>query len=230
MAAQWEMLRVASETQDYTLATTTLLEELGYGEPTEILPFLKGVLAEVIRREDSAALTAQARRAKKGSAFGGFKAAVEEALPSAGPARQKDGDGGRAQEEDGATRRWRRTLRAVFSEEAATSMLTEFAEMYKSLEWARAAANTSGCWDAETNRDQRLADIRKCCISKYTPVLARYGFTPDERGYEDMKAILDSLAAKNKEIILLKMKDSSLVLKSFPDLDKAGASPDSSRS
>mmetsp|Transcript_105839 Transcript_105839/g.326524 ORF Transcript_105839/g.326524 Transcript_105839/m.326524 type:complete len:195 (+) Transcript_105839:73-657(+) len=71
MAASWEMLRLAIAEKDYSMATSTLCQELEC-ESADLAPMLSGILAEVIRKDEAA----KAKRVQKGSAFSRFNGSL----------------------------------------------------------------------------------------------------------------------------------------------------------
>ncbi|CAE7248375.1 Rf1 [Symbiodinium sp. CCMP2592] len=139
---------------DYEAATTCLLDGMRYTEPLELLQLLRGVLAEVIKKEEAAAESAKESRAKRGSGFSSKQADPEVT------AQEKD-------PKEAATRRWRRTLRAVFNAEAAMAMLGDLQQMYKSEEFERAARGLNVRWRGTGKLyAEKMADIEELCLKE----------------------------------------------------------------
>eukprot|EP00913_Durusdinium_trenchii_P032600 g30516.t1 len=111
MASETNLPRRASKVSDYAAATSCLLEGLRYRDPLDLLQFLRGVLQEVIKSEELAIEAAKESRAKRG---GGFSLQAE---------AEADAE---KTEVSGATRRWRRTVRAVFNAEARGKVLDKY--------------------------------------------------------------------------------------------------------
>eukprot|EP00437_Effrenium_voratum_P008713 CAMPEP_0181438698 /NCGR_PEP_ID=MMETSP1110-20121109/22045_1 /TAXON_ID=174948 /ORGANISM="Symbiodinium sp., Strain CCMP421" /LENGTH=273 /DNA_ID=CAMNT_0023562397 /DNA_START=21 /DNA_END=842 /DNA_ORIENTATION=+ len=203
----WEPLREAARDEDYEAAMACLLEGMRYTEPMELLQLLRGVLAEVIKKEEAAAESAKESRAKRGSGFSSKQADSEAS------AQEKD-------PKEAATRRWRRTLRAVFNAEAAIAMLGDLQQMYKSEEFERAARGLNIRWRGTGKLyAEKMADIEELCLKEVMgPVLARYGFTPDKKGSTELRAVIADLANQSKEIRLMNTEIQKLVISNFPDL------------
>eukprot|EP00439_Symbiodinium_sp_Y106_P077079 s515_g16.t1 len=126
--------------EDYEAATACLLDGMRYTEPLELLQLLRGVLAEVIKKEEAAADSKQAD-------------------PEV-TAQEKD-------PKEAATRRWRRTLRAVFNAEAAMAMLGDLQQMYKSEEFERAARGLNVRWRGTGKLyAEKMADIEELCLKE----------------------------------------------------------------
>mmetsp|Transcript_116602 Transcript_116602/g.249319 ORF Transcript_116602/g.249319 Transcript_116602/m.249319 type:complete len:214 (-) Transcript_116602:172-813(-) len=189
MSAGWDTLRAALDNQDYAMATTTMLENLDYTNEMELLPMLRGVLAEVIKREDASRQQAEARRAKKGSAFGShFNKDEKPEEKEAGPVASD------------ATRRWRRTLRAVFNGEAAVAMLNEMIEQYQGAEFRAIVTELREHWRLLGPGANKMADMEATCMKHVMgPTLERYGFEGGEKGSKEFKAVVGELATVDKE-------------------------------
>lgn len=194
------------ENEDYAAATSCLLDGLRYRDPLDLLQFLRGVLHEVVKSEEAALEAAKEARAKRG---GGFSMQAEDA-----PAEK------RAEEVSSATRRWRRTVRAVFNAEAAMAMLNDLQDAYRSEEFQRSAHGLNGRWrDSSKRYAEKMADIEDLCLREVMgPVLLRYGFSPDKRGSAELRAVIADLANNNKDIRSMNMDIQKLVISNFPDL------------
>lgn len=202
----WEPLREAAEKEDYAAATSCLLDGLRYRDPLDLLQFLRGVLHEVVKSEEAAVEAAKEARAKRGSAF---------SMHVVDEAQEK-----KAEEISSATRRWRRTVRAVFNAEAAMAMLNDLQDAYRTEEFQRSAHGLNMRWRESSKRyAEKMADIEDLCLREVMgPVLVRYGFSGDKRGSAELRAVIADLANHNKDIRSMNMDIQKLVISLFPDL------------
>mmetsp|Transcript_53639 Transcript_53639/g.160121 ORF Transcript_53639/g.160121 Transcript_53639/m.160121 type:complete len:223 (+) Transcript_53639:81-749(+) len=207
MAASWEMLRLAIAEKDYSMATSTLCQELEC-ESADLAPMLSGILAEVIRKDEAA----KAKRVQKGSAFSRFNGSLpQECSASQAPAEATDV----------ARRCWRSGLRSLFSgsAQAATAMLADLADEYSSDEFVRRAGEVNDGWSAgATSNSQKVKDIDHLCLQVGKPVLERYGFSPDVKGDRDFRSILQELSKTSKEVRDMNNRNRRLVFSAFPGL------------
>mmetsp|Transcript_94329 Transcript_94329/g.236820 ORF Transcript_94329/g.236820 Transcript_94329/m.236820 type:complete len:236 (+) Transcript_94329:56-763(+) len=227
MAAGWETLKVACEGNDFSLATSTLLQELEFEDPTDLLPLLCGVLTEVICRADEVESKAHAIRARKGSAFSRF------AAPQAAAGDDDDGEKARsstaAERKSKAreslvsgARRWKRTLRTLFNFDASAAAITDLEELYQSDEFSRAAAALNREFEfSEKNFTQRNAEIDNLCRRATMPIASRYGFTQDDVGVKDMRAKIEEVTQGNHEMLQLKAGLNKMVVEKLPNFRSA---------
>lgn len=205
-----EHLREAHMTEDYATAASALCDGLGISNSIELLPFLRGVLAEVVKQEELANASKEATRARKGSAFSSYHGLQDE------PANGQAGD----DELEAAGKRWRRTLRAIFNAEAAMALLSDLATMYRSDDFARSARNLSARWRGSGKRyAEKMGDIEDLCLREVMgPLLARYGFSPDKKGSAELRAVIGNLSSGNKAIREKNTEIQRLIVAYFPNL------------
>lgn len=205
----FKMLRSANAREEYSTVVEILCGSLFMEDSMELLPLLKGTLAEVIRRQDEATLKAKTK-AKKSSAFGKF----------GGP----DGSGypGRAaaeEDESAPSNRWQHLLRAMFNAEAACALLEEVLVGYRGEEFLNAAKTMNDSWGAYDVYEDQMASINAMCLEKVLgAVLRRYGFTWDERGNQDISTVVASLATTSSEVAMRQIAVQKQVFSSFPAL------------
>mmetsp|Transcript_46028 Transcript_46028/g.133386 ORF Transcript_46028/g.133386 Transcript_46028/m.133386 type:complete len:229 (-) Transcript_46028:87-773(-) len=215
MAASWEMLRLAISVKDYSMAASTLCQELEC-EEMDLVPLLSGVVAEVISKAETAKACAQARRANKGSAFSRFNKSPNQA------GEEESKDDATAQAAEVARRCWKSSVRTLFdnSEQAATSMLADLRNEYTSEEFIRAAKEVNDGWAPKAAGNfQKLNDINTLCLQVGKPVLDRYGFSPDEKGDKEFRSIIQRLSKTSKQVKDMNNNNRRLVFRAFPDLD-----------
>merc|ERR1711907_287452 len=105
---------------------------------------LQGLLGEIVRKEEEAQAKADARRAKKGSAYDRFKAPVAEQERKEEDAAVSDGTS--PAEADDTGRRWKRTLRAMFNTDAVVAFQNDLIDSYQSEEYANACKSLERNW------------------------------------------------------------------------------------
>lgn len=201
----FKMMRTANSREEYGTVVEILCQALFMEDALELLPFLKGTLAEVIRREDDAIVKSK-QKAKKSSAFGRY----------AGPEREAAD----ARSDDQApNRRWQRVLRSMFNAEAACALLDEVLIGYRGEEFTLAARNISDSWGPYDVYEDQLAAINALCLHLVLgPVLTRYGFSRSEQGSQDIASIIASLAASNAEVAARQSRVQKQVFGCFPKL------------
>mmetsp|Transcript_63737 Transcript_63737/g.197349 ORF Transcript_63737/g.197349 Transcript_63737/m.197349 type:complete len:225 (+) Transcript_63737:113-787(+) len=218
MAASWEMLRLALAEKDYSMATSTLCTELEC-EPLDLVPMMSSILAEAIRRNEAT----KPKRAHKGGAF----SRINQGPGQPGQAAEQPTDPTATAQADEARRCWRSGVRSLFgaNDQAATAMLADLADEYSSPAFLTAAKDVSDEWSSRpASAFQKLKDIDQLCLQVGKPVLQRYGFSPDEKGDKDFRAILAELSKTSKEIKSMNNSNRRLVFRAFPGFEDGGAS------
>eukprot|EP00747_Dinoflagellata_sp_TGD_P168361 gnl/TRDRNA2_/TRDRNA2_194569_c0_seq1.p1 gnl/TRDRNA2_/TRDRNA2_194569_c0~~gnl/TRDRNA2_/TRDRNA2_194569_c0_seq1.p1 ORF type:complete len:409 (+),score=87.74 gnl/TRDRNA2_/TRDRNA2_194569_c0_seq1:43-1227(+) len=232
MAAAWETIMVAIDAEDYSLVTSTLLAELSYTNSLELLPFLRGVLLEVVKQEEAALSQSAARRAKKGSAFDRynkpnqrdgqagekdlglsiFNSAVNDELEgSAEPVQKED--------PSAPSRRWRRAMRAMFNSEAAMALQDDMVAAYKKPEFAQDCRHLDDLWAQGKLQDvQKMTAINDLCKPHMYPVIVQYGFPGDDKGVQEVTNIVDAFATTVAPMRAKKREIQQLVLQHFQSL------------
>jgi len=171
----------------------------------------------VIKREDHATKKKSALRANRGiSAFSRYTATDQ------GTMGREQAVACRGQDEEAdEVRRWRRTLRAVFSEEAAAAMLTELSLQYQTEDFQVACRRLNESWGPGTDYLRQMQDIDELCLRRVLgPMLCRYGFSADQKGNQEVNNIIADLSTHSSEVYEKKMQVQRQIFSYFTNLGK----------
>lgn len=111
--------------------------------------------------------------------------------------------------------------RPVFDAEAASAMLDELLEAYAREDFVKACAELNSTFEAagaEAAKDPaaRIAAIEGLCLRLVLgPVLARYGFTPDEDGSREVKGLVAELSANSPAVRERNLRATQLIMGHF---------------
>lgn len=231
----WPSLRSSVDAGDHLEAAKALCDGLDLANLTELLPVLRGLLGAVVEWEDQGHSVAvgKGRKPPASSAFARFTGLGKALLlPGAQPGPDMPGENGenadgwvstleQVLDEDGApSRRWRRSIRAMFSVDAAMALLDEVRAEYKRDDFSYACSCVNDNWrHGEVSYEGQKSDIDSLCLERVlAPVLLRYGFSPDERGSKEIDMIIGELARGNPEVKRRNTEVQRLVLGNFPRL------------
>eukprot|EP00747_Dinoflagellata_sp_TGD_P206374 gnl/TRDRNA2_/TRDRNA2_80094_c0_seq1.p1 gnl/TRDRNA2_/TRDRNA2_80094_c0~~gnl/TRDRNA2_/TRDRNA2_80094_c0_seq1.p1 ORF type:complete len:241 (+),score=73.45 gnl/TRDRNA2_/TRDRNA2_80094_c0_seq1:103-825(+) len=218
MDASWELLRLAIKERDFKLVTTTLCRELECSNHLDLLPFVRGVLTEVVKHEDEVFVKGKARRAKRSSGFDRFN---KENL-DAEAKQQEDTCEQEALEREGPRRRWRRAVRAIFDVEAALALQQELIDIYQTPEFGREYCKPlDDSWGYNTDRQAMLDAIRGVTNQVMLPVITGYGFTADRKGSNEAEATILALSKEYKEVAVKGTEMQRIILNQFPRMKRS---------
>jgi len=213
---QLETLRLAVQVEDYSLVATLLREELGFESKIEMLPLIRGVLADIVREEDEQAVALKERRRKAGTAFGNFAEFVHGGYGDERPA------GHPAQDAVAYGRRWQKTVRWMFNAEAAIALQTELLVQYSSLDFQLEAEALNNSWTVENNFAERMASIDGLCLRcVLSAVMPRYGFAADINGQKELKASIDEMSKHSPQLLEKQQSVFKVLMPHFPNLQDA---------
>eukprot|EP00747_Dinoflagellata_sp_TGD_P021952 gnl/TRDRNA2_/TRDRNA2_128803_c0_seq2.p1 gnl/TRDRNA2_/TRDRNA2_128803_c0~~gnl/TRDRNA2_/TRDRNA2_128803_c0_seq2.p1 ORF type:complete len:300 (-),score=68.92 gnl/TRDRNA2_/TRDRNA2_128803_c0_seq2:77-976(-) len=214
----WQKFREAAEGENYAAVKAILQQELHCQSALDLLPLLRGVLAEVIMEDDMAQEQALLRRDQRVSAFDKFRGGDPlEVAPRPGALAAW-----RAQ--DPGQRRWRRSMRALLTADAAAAMMREFIGQYRSPAFSERCKAVASEYKVRkgigpgSGLQERKAVIDKLCVPVQITVIERYGFSPDEAGIKDMEALLSTLEIERPEIKALKVEVDRVLFVNLGDM------------
>jgi len=239
----WDMLRTGTRIGEWSLVVDVLWKGLCYKSPLDLLPFLRGALSEVVRWEEE---HKAAKQARVRSAFGHFSGPDKPIgrgpgpppVTSAMPGAERTGGDiaatasslelGEAEREDpdAPSRRWKRLLRAMFSAEAAISLLTQCLDIYTTDDFQAACFDLNNSWARDEKYDAQVRSIDRLCLSRgFGVVLERFGFTPDDKGTKEIEAIISELSTQDQGVSEKQNEVRRILFEHFPRLGNASMTP-----
>lgn len=222
----WDDLRKLVSNEDWGAAVSVLLMGLQFESPYDLLPLLNGAIGEVIRKEDEVEV-ARAQKAAGRSVFSRMQGQLQgdrtvdtqqeedegrgQSLPSQAP-RQED-------IQAAPCRRWRRTLRAMFTVDGAVALQGELLAQFASADFVEQAEKLNkkmGVGDMSYEQKSNAVAALKMGIQ--SEIIPHYGFAPDQRGLREAQNIIDDMSRRNKELRKMTGKLNMQVLGLFPNL------------
>lgn len=213
-SALLDEMRVSAGTGDISNFVAALCEGLGYSDPVELLPLLRDVVAEVVKIEDEIS-TLRAAKAHN-SAFKKYEKQEEKRM-----GENKSSKENRDQIAREGARRWRKTMRAMFTIDAATAMLNELRAGYESESFATDAERLNDLWLHFPDRkfQEQQANVEDLCLrTVLCPVLERYGFHPNRQGSNDMTSVIMHLSSNNKSVMEMNLNLQKQLYSFFPNV------------
>mmetsp|Transcript_145729 Transcript_145729/g.254275 ORF Transcript_145729/g.254275 Transcript_145729/m.254275 type:complete len:237 (-) Transcript_145729:100-810(-) len=205
-----ERFRDLVDKEDYAGFASELCDVLGFATKVELLPLVRGMLCEAIRETDEVQQLKAARGSRRG--FSAFAKAGGVETPSKEAPGKDD-----AEAVAGARRRWQRTLREMFTTDAAICLQNDALEKYKTIDFRNEAGIMDASWQNEDSVVQRFEMMDELCL-KYGLVnlLPMYGFSGDFQGWQAASSQMEILAKTDAQVRRHKDDNRRFIISLFP--------------